>query len=332
MKLMIVLADSDILLEALLPRKNSRSKALKFWKMATNKEIEVYITQIGFNRAEYIVDNLPILEEYKERYKKNMRDTFKVIPVNLTKDGLAELAHMKTQDIESAIEIFVAKSNNIPAIVTQNKSYFEWTENNGTQSVRVYSIEEFLNLKWLEEIMLTDIELPEGIPVKFRSLYYALKSNKWEEADRETHSIMISIMGRTIENFLSVKDIENFPGEDFHIIDYLWTILSNKQFGFSIQKQIYLGVGGKLQEYEISTFEKFGESVGWRINGVWLEYEEIQFNSDAPRGHLPKLIHRSFWIKHRESDMPYIVQKLNEIELLYQSYSDFEINESQHLH
>jgi len=52
---------------------------------------------------------------------------------------------------------------------------------------------------------------------------------------------------------------------------------SNGHFGFSVQKQIYVECGGKLDsEYPgRKVWESFGDRVGWQTNGVWLNYSDL---------------------------------------------------------
>ena len=55
-------------------------------------------------------------------------------------------------------------------------------------------------------------------------------------------------------------------------------------FGFSVQKKIWLEVGGK-GDWETEC--KLDDRVGWRKGGSWLNYSDQTFNKAAPPGHLP---------------------------------------------
>jgi hypothetical protein len=86
--------------------------------------------------------------------------------------------------------------------------------------------------------------------------------------------------------YLQLKHIENFPAQDILTIDRLWVDYSDGHFGWSVQKLIWQDVGGKLSaDYE--TYRRFGERVGWRVNGSWLSYSDITFTLKALQGHLP---------------------------------------------
>nr|WP_234419869.1 GUN4 domain-containing protein [Nodularia spumigena] len=130
-----------------------------------------------------------------------------------------------------------------------------------------------------------------------------MKSGKWRAADKDTAKIMLALAGRTRHGYLDNHDINNFPSEDLRIIDHLWVKYSNGRFGFSVQKQIYLNCGGKPDgKYPgdtigyVTVWDKFGDQVGWRVNGKWLgscwdsRVSLFNFDTLAPCGHLP------FWV------------------------------------
>ena len=83
------------------------------------------------------------------------------------------------------------------------------------------------------------------------------------------------------------KDVQKFPCTDLRTIDRLWVKYSNGRFGFSVQKRIWLDLGGKLGEYDWNTFKKLSDRVGWRKNGSWLKYSDYTFTTNALQGHLP---------------------------------------------
>ncbi|MDB9534242.1 GUN4 domain-containing protein, partial [Dolichospermum planctonicum CS-1226] len=69
-------------------------------------------------------------------------------------------------------------------------------------------------------------------------------------------------------------------------IDDLWIKYSNGRFGFSVQNQIYQGLGG-TRKYNDEIWAAFGDKVGWRQGERRLWYEDVTFNIFAPQGHLP---------------------------------------------
>ncbi|GAB4344329.1 MAG: hypothetical protein OHK0047_37280 [Leptolyngbyaceae cyanobacterium] len=142
-------------------------------------------------------------------------------------------------------------------------------------------------------------ELASERGVNYTRLKSLLMAGKWKEADQETAQRMCEVTGRQQEGWLRAEDIQNFPCADLRTIDQLWVQYSSGWFGFSIQVQIYLEVGG--------SYSKFGDRVGWRVSrsiirerGIllwkreekveieeWLMYNQLNFSLDAPKGHLP---------------------------------------------
>lgn len=125
----------------------------------------------------------------------------------------------------------------------------------------------------------------------FTKLDQLLSTEKWKEADQETGRVMCQIMGREKEGWLTTDNCRNFPPEELRIIDQLWLKYSEGRFGFSVQKQIWLEEGGKLDgNWDGATFEKFANRVGWKKGGEWLNYELLTFNKNALPGHLPRVV------------------------------------------
>lgn len=127
----------------------------------------------------------------------------------------------------------------------------------------------------------------EPTPVIFQNLEALLKAGKWREADLETWELMKKLTKREREGWLRLEDVKNFPRQELRKMDQLWVKYSNGKFGFSVQKQIWLDLGGKLDgEYDWDTFTKLGSRVGWRII-KWLSYDSYTFSTNALPGHLP---------------------------------------------
>ncbi|MBE9142515.1 serine/threonine-protein kinase [Planktothrix mougeotii] len=141
-----------------------------------------------------------------------------------------------------------------------------------------------------------DIELKSAKGVNYHKLEQLLKAGNWKEADQETAKKMLEVAGRIKEGYLRVEDIDNFPCEDLRTIDQLWVKYSNGRFGFSVQKCIYQSLGG-TRSSDRKVWEVFGEQVGWRVNGNFLFYKDLNFHQTAPVGHLPcgRILH---WRMH----------------------------------
>lgn len=119
----------------------------------------------------------------------------------------------------------------------------------------------------------------------YAQLESSLQAQDWQQADAETDKIILQIAKR--DNALDATSINEFPCEPLKKIDDLWMANSDKRFGFTPQKEIYSKTGNEFNDYNQSTYEAFGDLVGWRIFGVWGLYNDIKFTDIAPRGHLP---------------------------------------------
>lgn len=140
-------------------------------------------------------------------------------------------------------------------------------------------------------------ELISDRGLDYTKLRDLLKAGEWQAADRETSMLLFKAANRENAEYLDSVSIENFPCADLHTIDNLWVKYSNGQFGFSLQKEIWVGIGGEPGEYNNAVYEQFGRRVGWRSrNGVmllrgWMKYEDLHFSLTwAPVGHLPTML------------------------------------------
>ncbi|MBE9071047.1 GUN4 domain-containing protein [Microcystis sp. LEGE 08355] len=131
-----------------------------------------------------------------------------------------------------------------------------------------------------------NIVLKSARGVNYSKLQQLLGAGNWKEADEETGKVMLQVARRERERFLGIDDIHDFPCEDLRTINQLWLHYSNGKFGFSVQKEIYESLGG-TRKYGQQVSENFGDRVGWRKGGKWLEYTELTFNIVAPKAHFP---------------------------------------------
>jgi hypothetical protein len=127
----------------------------------------------------------------------------------------------------------------------------------------------------------------------YQNLEDHLEHQRWYEADQETWKLMLKVADREEEGWLREEDIKNFPCEDLLSIDRLWVYYSNGLYGFSVQKQIYVECGGKLDFSFPSddTWEKFCDRTAWKREGKWLDYPDqfFQKNFTKVKGHLPRV-------------------------------------------
>lgn len=122
--------------------------------------------------------------------------------------------------------------------------------------------------------------------IDYSQLQNLLAQGKWEEADIETAKLMLKVLGKNYWNEVYKEDMQNFSCKALNRIDKLWKQYSNAYFGFSIQQNIWNEIGG---EVDYGKEKIFGERLGWREEGKWLEYDRLNFklSPTTPIGHLP---------------------------------------------
>ncbi|KAB8331297.1 GUN4 domain-containing protein [Scytonema tolypothrichoides VB-61278] len=127
--------------------------------------------------------------------------------------------------------------------------------------------------------------------IDYTRLENLLKAEQWKEADYETYLVILQALGRSAGDWIRDEELLNFPCIDLRTIDSLWVKYSDGHFGFSVQKLIYLEVGGIPDgRFYQQAWEKFAERVGWRVKEHWIESSNVIFNTNAPQGHLPEYV------------------------------------------
>lgn len=120
----------------------------------------------------------------------------------------------------------------------------------------------------------------------YADLQDLLNQGEWQAADSVTLGLLLQATQRTDAGWLDEAAIAQIPCEVLHDINHLWSEASGKQFGFSVQRQLYQEAGFSAH--------RFSQSVGWLVFGVrplafFKFYDFLNFSQDAPVGHLPAL-------------------------------------------
>ena len=137
------------------------------------------------------------------------------------------------------------------------------------------------------------IELKSGLGLDYTKLSDLLFAKKWGEADLETQKLMLKCANRKKEDWLDLDSCRKFPSKELRMIDQLWLKYSDNKFGFSVQKEIWINNGGKLDgSYDSDTYCKLRETVNWgELSQSYLSqsYSDtyITFNINELRGHYP---------------------------------------------
>jgi hypothetical protein len=134
-----------------------------------------------------------------------------------------------------------------------------------------------------------DRELPTGIVtlrssanVDYAPLQKLLAQQQFQAADKLTTEKLCELAGSGAvqRKWIYFTEVEQLPAEDLQTIDALWRIHSDGKFGFSIQRELWLGMG--------KNWDKLWVKIGWKSGNNWTRYPgSFTWDLTAPRGHLP---------------------------------------------
>ncbi|XGV87058.1 MAG: NACHT domain-containing protein [Limnothrix sp. BL-A-16] len=129
---------------------------------------------------------------------------------------------------------------------------------------------------------------------RYEKLEALMIAGDWKGADDETYRLMITTVGKEEGQWFTSEELLNFPCEELLAIDRLWVQHSQGQFGFSVQKEIYVACGAKLDgKYPgDKIWEDFATRVGWREHDDWKSRDELKMNPHlSPKGEFPSKGH-----------------------------------------
>ena len=125
-------------------------------------------------------------------------------------------------------------------------------------------------------------QLSPNCKVDYQSVQDSLMAQEWEEGDRRTLKTMCELAGPAAvgRNWLYFTEVQQFDAFELQTLDRLWLLYSSGKFGFSVQREIWLG--GK-QEWDV-----LWAKIDWKSGNHWTRYPgEFQWTLEAPKGHLP---------------------------------------------
>ncbi|MFM6077704.1 MAG: GUN4 domain-containing protein, partial [Dolichospermum sp.] len=179
-----------------------------------------------------------------------------------------------------------------PRIVTQviepTGKHSKGKKINSKDDTEVINPNPFLN--FIKKLGNNPSSRTQSTPVTFENLEALLEAGKWRDADLETWKLMLKLTKRQQKGWLRIEDVnvKNFPRQELRKMDQLWVKYSNGKFGFSVQKQIWLELGGKLDRNWVTvpvfvspyTFYKLALRVGWIQNDKFLRYDSYTFSTN----------------------------------------------------
>lgn len=192
----------------------------------------------------------------------------------------AEKAKLQTiQELEGCGETglvvlmeFLLRQQSSPASFVEGKAYETLLKTNDLE------IRAFLQQHFPYGVL----PLNSASNVDYEPLQKLLAQQQFQAADQLTLQKMCELAGPTAvqRNWLYFSEIESFSVTDLQTIDQLWQVHSEGKFGFSVQRQIWLGLG--------KNWDDFWPKIGWKKDNQWTRYpQEFTWDLTAPRGHLP---------------------------------------------
>lgn len=118
--------------------------------------------------------------------------------------------------------------------------------------------------------------------IDYLPLQQLLARQEFQAADRLTLEKLCELAGPAAlkRKWVYFTEVESFPTADLQTINQLWRVHSEGKFGFSVQRQLWLGVG--------RNWEALWPKIGWKLGKKWTRYpDEFTWNLSAPQGHLP---------------------------------------------
>jgi hypothetical protein len=120
----------------------------------------------------------------------------------------------------------------------------------------------------------------------YKRLEDFLAKQDFKNADQQTWELMKQAGNGGKEIYLISDQVNNFSCSALKKIDNLWAKYSQGKFGFSVQKNIWLSVGGNPNA-DLETYRRFAIKVGWGTRTEDFDYDNLNFSGSAKRGHLP---------------------------------------------
>lgn len=118
--------------------------------------------------------------------------------------------------------------------------------------------------------------------VDYSLLQTQLVQQQYEEADRLTLAKLCELAGDSAmqRKWIYFTEVEQLPIADLQTLNTLWQVYSEGRFGFSVQRELWLGVG--------TDWDKLWPMIGWKSGNTWTRYPQgFTWDVSAPRGHLP---------------------------------------------
>lgn len=129
-----------------------------------------------------------------------------------------------------------------------------------------------------------EVELKSDVGVDYTTLRDHLAAEEWRLADDEHRRLMCVLAGEDAElrEWVYFTEVKSFPVTDLETIDNLWTHYSKGNYGFSVQRKIWVGKRKQWGPFFKAIDWTTGENNNYRKWPQDFLYKEM-----AAKGHLP---------------------------------------------
>jgi hypothetical protein len=218
------------------------------------------MTQSQTNSTQYPSFNISELESQLKSGSEKKQ--LQVIPY---------FAETGDEGLEILMEFLQQKKSDLPTIV-EGKIY------QVLRQVKSSKVDDFLQ----KNFPLGVVPINPESNIDYSHLQIKLAHQDFLEADKLTMQKLCELVGEaaTQRKWLYFSEVDSIPIPDLKIINTMWLIYSEGKFGYSVQREIWLGVG--------QNWEKFLPKIGWKNGNTWSRYpDQFTWNLSAPKGHLP---------------------------------------------
>ncbi|PSB51089.1 GUN4 domain-containing protein [Chamaesiphon polymorphus] len=126
------------------------------------------------------------------------------------------------------------------------------------------------------------VPLTSSVGIDYTQLQQLLAQRNFQAADKLTNEKLCELAGADAvqRKWIYFTEVEQLPTIDLHTIDALWLFHSEGKFGFSVQREMWLGMS--------KNWDKLWPKIGWKEGNNWTRYPgSFTWDLTAPRGHLP---------------------------------------------
>ena len=237
--------------------------------------------------------------EYQKKAEAKIDESLKYLN---EKGNISSAQGLQIKAIVKGIQGNLTKEKNKSEAIAVYQEAYDILKNNPTKTNpftdnQIITAENIESVhKELFKLQPTNKEVRDSLKEHYYTkLEHSLKRKDWREADITTFQLMAVIANRIEQGNLSLADIEQFSCPALENIDNLWVKNSNRNFGFSVQKEIWVKTGNRLgirrknwNRSDEENYYRFARAVGWYNAEVGHErfvssYRELA----ARRGGLP---------------------------------------------